>query len=379
MKDDSLDRLLRRTFHRDTTAEACPEPAILAALADGTLTAEERREVEVHASACSRCSAELALLARTGSLPATAVPEHRFRIPWRWAVPLATAVLVFAVWTELDRPRQESDFRKAGAPPTASSASIDEIDETAWRAAKEAAPPAEPGEPATSPLPRDKAAPAPPRDRQPAAPPPQTRAQEPLSTDEPEIVENRAAQRVEAPRQPSKPADGRALADLQSRAPESDADAGPESEGATPAPETTAEEATELLKVEAPPVKDRLAGASRADAFLVHGPGGVRIRAGQSGIERSADAGTTWRIERDAPSRFVRAGSCPTPEVCWLGGDEGRVLRRESSGRWVELRIPEPDTVTALDAPDATHATATTGGGRRFRTADGGRTWTALP
>lgn len=375
MKDDSLDRLLRRTFRRDTKAEACPEPAMLAALADGTLTAEERRTVEAHASACSRCSAELALLATTENLPGTAgaIPAQGFRIPWRWAVPLATAVLVFAVWTELDQPRRESDFSAAGSPPAASTAPIDE---TARDAAKEAAASREPAAP---PLSRDTAVPPPPRARSQAAPPPQARAPEPLPTDEPEIMENRAARRVEAARQPSKPDDGRALADLQSRAAESDADAGSESAGATPAPETTAEESTELLKVEAPPVKDRLAGASRADAFLVQGPGDVRIRAGRSGIERSADAGTTWRIERDAPSRFVRAGVCPTPEVCWLGGDEGRVLRRESSGQWVELRIPEPDTVTALDAPDATHATATTAGGRRFRTADGGRTWTARP
>ena len=389
MQNDAFDRLLRRTLRRDGTAAECPDPAVLAAFAENTLTADERRAVEIHASSCARCGAELSVLAATADAAGVPRPaeEPRGFAPWRWAVPLATAVVIFAVWTELDR-RGEDRMQPPAAPAASSAdrgAAAGSAEETGHRMSDE---------PSGSAARLGRAAPAPPRmgservAQSPQAEPPQDRFQR---RDEPREEESaRAAPPQEqdasgaAPPAPTSPQRG-APADTEKqdarfrRADET---------RAANAPERAAEPGTELREMakeaEPPPaLADAGAEAFKAEAiaisFLVHGPGGIRIRSGSSGIERSVDAGATWRVEHEGALSAMRAGVCPTADVCWLGGEDGRVLRREPSGRWVESRLPTRQAVTVIEARNAQSASVTDSDGRRFATTNGGRTWSPLP
>lgn len=370
--NDAFERLLRGTLRRDTAAGACPDPAALAAFSDGTLSMDERRLVESHASSCSRCAAELAMLARTADVPdaAGAAPPQGFQVPWRWAIPLVTAVLVFVVWSETDRPEREAALRTA-APQVEAPAPATRDDGPPGAVAPDTSAPAPGGAPTGSSSAKEAAAPLTRSARK--APP--SVAQAPAKTDpdaafryEPPEMEDQAA----APTPPP------AAAGESSRADEREERhrEAPARELPPPAP---APEPMELSKERqsSSPQREIVAGAD--GAFLLQGPGAVRIRVGPAGIERSADGGTTWRIERAAPSAGVRTGVCATPDVCWLGTDGGSVLRREPAGRWAESHLPTDDAVTAITASDALHATVTTEGARRFSTTDGGRTWSPLP
>ena len=106
MPDESFNRLLRRAVNRPTDAGPCPEPSELAAFVEGTLSPEERTVMEAHASACEQCTGALAFLVRLPEAAGTPTVSARrtiFGWPWQWAVPLATAVVVFAVWSETSR------------------------------------------------------------------------------------------------------------------------------------------------------------------------------------------------------------------------------------------------------------------------------------
>jgi hypothetical protein len=132
---------------------------------------------------------------------------------------------------------------------------------------------------------------------------------------------------------------------------------------ATPAvPETVAQGA--LLK-----------SATEAPLVVASGPG-VSIRRSGTGLERSTDNGATWAVDlADAPAG-LHVGSCPTPAVCWLGGSHGIVLLRQSSGNWTRHVVADGRAaVTAIQAADGLKANVVLSDGRRFHTADGGVTW----
>src|SRR5687767_7973448 len=103
MSDESFDRIVRHALHRAIDAGPCPDPAELAAFHEGTLSRHERVQIERHASDCARCSAQLAVLARLAEVDGTSRSPHRGILAWRWRwlVPLATAVVVFAVWSDM--------------------------------------------------------------------------------------------------------------------------------------------------------------------------------------------------------------------------------------------------------------------------------------
>jgi photosystem II stability/assembly factor-like uncharacterized protein len=94
-------------------------------------------------------------------------------------------------------------------------------------------------------------------------------------------------------------------------------------------------------------------------------------------VQRSLDAGATFSTEYTADSAvLLTAGAAPSVNVCWLVGRSGVVVLTTDGRVWQRLTFPEQADLTAVTAIDARTATVTTADGRRFGTADGGRTWT---
>jgi photosystem II stability/assembly factor-like uncharacterized protein len=55
------------------------------------------------------------------------------------------------------------------------------------------------------------------------------------------------------------------------------------------------------------------------------------------------------------------------------------VLLTTDGAQWRRIAFPETVDLVAIEATDAAHATVTTAAGRRFSTADGGKSWIILP
>jgi hypothetical protein len=103
---DPFDRVLRAAARRARTVGVCPGPERLAGYLDNGLTSAERASVEAHAADCLRCQQHLSLL---GALSVErpdpdAAALRPWLVRWGWLVPVATAVLVVAVWTRTPAP-----------------------------------------------------------------------------------------------------------------------------------------------------------------------------------------------------------------------------------------------------------------------------------
>src|SRR5688572_11437634 len=101
-RDRSIERLLRQARSTDATAPAgdCPDAETLATLADDTLPAEARREVEEHVVDCHRCQTLTAAIARADApvgAAAADMPAWRRRA-LNWLVPAAAAATAVALW-----------------------------------------------------------------------------------------------------------------------------------------------------------------------------------------------------------------------------------------------------------------------------------------
>ena len=95
-------------------------------------------------------------------------------------------------------------------------------------------------------------------------------------------------------------------------------------------------------------------------------------------VQRSADGGATWTILASGATEDLTAAAAPSATVCWIVGRAGTVLLSTDGAQWRRVGFPERVDLTAIQATDSRDATVTTVDGRRFRTADGGRTWTPL-
>jgi len=363
-RDQSIERLLRQTRPEDPAppADACPDAETLAALADDTLPAALRREVEGHIADCYHCQALAAAIARAEA-PVGASAEAAGEMPaWRrralnWFVPAAAAATAVALWvlvpgqnapppTEPVSERQVAGAPPPPLPPPSSEVVTSEplqipVDARADEQSKNRDAAVEAGRAA------------------PAAPPPV------------------AAPPPAAPTEPSLKAESPALGRLQGSAPERRA------EVAQSEPAAVQERA---LNRQAAPAAGASAAtdtaATRAaSTFEVVSPN-ARIRwrvAPGPTVQYSADGGTTWATQQAGATVELTAGSSPAPEVCWLVGRGSLVLRTTNAGRqWQRIPFPETVDLTAITASAARNATVVTADGRQFATGDGGVTWNAV-
>ena len=85
-----------------------------------------------------------------------------------------------------------------------------------------------------------------------------------------------------------------------------------------------------------------------------------------------------WSASSSGVTEDLTAGVAPSPTVCWIVGRRGTVLLSTDGLQWRRLAFPESADLVTVQATDALTATVTTADNRRFRTADGGQTWTPL-
>jgi hypothetical protein len=379
-RDRSIERLLRQASPADPTAEAagCPDVETLAALADDTLSAPMRREVEGHIADCYRCQSLTAAMARHDApgVPAGVggdVPAWR-RKWFNWLVPAAAAATGIALWVLVpgqrpptpQAPTPDGQVASVPSPPASSEVITSEplqipVDSFGDSTARE-------GDTSRR---FETAAPA-----APPAPPPPAAAPPPA---EPSL--KAAAPAV----------GGVAAAPPSAASAPTAADRSDQSQSATPerrneVAESEAAAALEegVLNRRAAPAAGAGGGlpiAARTTGFEVLSPDPrIRWRVGPGPVvQRSTDGGATWATQQTGASTPLTAGSSPAPEVAWLVGGGGGVLRTTDSGRqWQRLRFPEAVDLTAITASTARNATVTLADGRRFTTDDGGMTWTLV-
>lgn len=125
---------------------------------------------------------------------------------------------------------------------------------------------------------------------------------------------------------------------------------------------------------------ERVQAAARdalgATALVVSPDANVRWRLAGRDVERSTDAGRTWQLQPTGSEVELLAGAAPAPTVCWIVGRRGLVLLSTDGATWQRLPFPEATLdLASVTARDALEATVTGADGRRYRTADAGKTW----
>ena len=137
--------------------------------------------------------------------------------------------------------------------------------------------------------------------------------------------------------------------------------------------------------------------ASPARSGLFSSPDGkVSWRVSASGlIERSSDGGRNWQLQPSGVTSDLLSGVAASEQAAWVVGRAGVILRTTDGSRWERVSSPstagdrsaaiagnlavtEPDWIS-VQAIDALHATIVSSDAQRFRTDDGGRTWTRQP
>ena len=96
-------------------------------------------------------------------------------------------------------------------------------------------------------------------------------------------------------------------------------------------------------------------------------------------VERSSDAGATWRVQWTKANAHLIAGAAPTADTCWLVGRDAMILLTTDGRKWKTISPPADADFVYVEAADAFSATVTTTDDRKFTTSDGGRHWTPAP
>ncbi len=420
-RDQSTDALLRAALPglpaRDGVA--CLSAETLAAWSEGSLPSSEATRADAHLAECSRCQQMLAAFVRTESVAAAAVPFwQRWSRPWLVPVSAAAAaVLIFAVVARDGAPPAapvEMELAKAEAPaPSTPPASTSLADQMAFAnpAPSVGSRRADAAPPARELRSRAEEAPAG-RSVQEgivslpgvvgglSAPPPP-----PSSPQAKEVAQGADGnQRADAGPANSKP-DSVPIANLPldaSRnyqtvavlAPGAEADAAAETSRAATVSGASAPAAVIAEIVSAPRPALSRTGAGRGGG--VRGPASARAAAEDAAaasklpatiparwrllsdgrIERSTNAGATWRpVTVDTPVPLT-SGSSPSGLVCWLIGPNGVVLLSTDGTSFRRLPFPEPTNLASITAVNDRAATIRTTDGRTFVTGDGGISWT---
>lgn len=352
------DQILEQALEHELRSQPPPgdvhvDAEMLAAWTDGALDPATVTALETHVSSCRRCQQLVGAMART--VPAAeagpTVGASTGRTAWwKWLVPITAAATAAVVWMVV--PAQQ---RLAVAPPRPSP------------------PPAETRE----------------RDNQPQeapAPAPKSNA----ATDSLSARADRDAPldaQADTKRKEQKLADGAAAAREQSRnmaalkseqpavadAAPLAAPTAPVSPAAAAAPAAAAPAQRQATFAERSAAESSLA---RAANLTVTSPDQRRRwRVTADSIERTDDGGSTWAMVHLLRGESLVAGTSPSSSVCWFVGSAGTVMITVDGAVFVHVDVPGRPNLTSVTARDAQAAEAATADGRRFGTADSGRTW----
>jgi hypothetical protein len=407
-KDKPAADLLRRTLasaagEAGLHGEECPDPEILAAYADRALDANETSRYELHFSQCARCREQLAAMSQAvAPAPDTRAPRIGWVWTWGWLAlaPVTAALLIAAIFiarrpaanhaTEQEQPlvamqtpnqqpeARESAPAKTTIPPSSSrmhseAGSMQRSDadftddvksENSHGNVSQSPEVTEPGKNSVSSLPlqsrNDTAADnfENPELRKPASSAQSADAAATRTKTENVTVDSGAA--VEPLSAPvAAPLAGGVAA-------------------AKKAPEFTANTsinfaARETGTLESPADRDARMIVRSPDPHILW-----RISSGRF-VERSSDAGSTWRAQWTSANAHVVAGSSPSADACWLVGRGGIVLLTTDGKKWRAIESPADVDFVQVEASSADSAVVTSAQGHKFETSDGGKHWTPAP
>ena len=288
------------------------EPEVLAAWSEGTLPSGEAGQVEAHLADCASCQEMLAVFVRTEP-PHTvssglssvvsgfsSVVSGFSRTNWRWAVPVAAAATVAAIWVAIPEEERTAQLNPTAAPALS--------------------------EPAPAPvaaLSTDTAAP--------------TRAKQ--SASRPDDPPSSLADRT-APEARAEKADQLSARALETK--ERDQDL--KEEAASPAPQAAAAGATARAPAAPQPAQEQnRSRAEREDASLLRQAAPaevvspdpqVRWRIVPTGrLERSTTAGRTWEAVTFPQPVNVTAVRAPSPTTAIVTAADGRQFRTDDQGK----------------------------------------------
>lgn len=356
---ESFDRALRAAARRSRPAGVCLDAAMLASYADNGLSPDERRHVEAHAADCARCQEHLALLGAVSLDREVPEPGRSWLVRWGWLVPVATAVLVVAVWVRLPEPTQDQRAVPVASSDAATPAAQDTPAVEASAAAATAASPE-----------RDEADAQFAGKAKPLAPA-GTAASAEAKVDQLAPLERRDEARENAARAPVRP-----LGDVAG------AVAAPPAPAAVPPPAAVMEAKEELqvadsARQRAPEPQLRKSAVGQETSIAAAAPDESYRFAGHR-IDLSEDGGRTWReVLSDSQVVFTTA-RCAPGGPCWFGTADGQVLRRTPAG-FTRSALPMRARVVAITPSGPQTVTVSLDTGQRFGTTDGGTTWTSVP
>ncbi len=393
----------------DDATPDCPDAVALAAYYDRSLIVAERAHLEDHFADCARCQMQLAAIARadTDLAPAATRSPVTWLRGWRLAIPALAAAAALLIAIRVTRHTEsvvERDQLLAMAKPQAAANS-----------------PATASVSSSSNAPSENTASAPALNllalNEQKRPPAEPRAAE--LPDRPQQIPGRVVRHAFAnpagPRlhraEPSQSDTAAAKSEtepvpsLEATAPSTTSPSAPAalamredarpsiSPAASPAPQTS------LGAASIGAIAGSAASAAAGAGAITGNTAGTTARAYAG---RAADPGFsvvlsvqdhTWEIgARGKISRSIRggdfvaqhsgvttdllAGAATSPDVCWIAGRAGTVLRTTDGGtNWQKIASPTDDDITRIAANGADEAIVTTANGQSFATSDGGATW----
>ena len=360
-RDRILEQALKHELRAAGTppAGACLDAETLGAWTDGALDAAAMAAAEAHVSNCARCQALIGTMVRAtpstagtqgtlGTLGTPGTPGTLSLWKW-WLAPIAAGVTAVTLWMVVPEQPQ-----LAGAPPRPEAAQA-----ARSRILGQSVPPAAAEKSKDAPL-DQFAEQVPKRDDNLAAAARDDRQQNKLA--EPRKEESLARQVPATP----------ALADaaVPSAAPAAAIAAAP----GTIAESVTVQPRENAASAPVDALQKSARAAAAIDIATLDPAIGWRIAGDR--IERSEDAGRTWRVTRQNPADSLTAGSAPSNNVCWFVGRGGRVLLTADGGAtFRDVSLAEPLDLASVAAIDFRSAMIYSVIGRRFRTEDSGRSW----
>lgn len=394
-----FDAVLKRGLdkQRNPGGAECPDAATLAAYWERALPADQSARWEEHFSTCARCQGALAAIARART-PDRAAARRLTARRWELYAALAAGVAGISIVATLMRPE-----RRALLPAD----TISRSEMAAPAQAYKEAPPRAKDSGAVIALNEPARPPNPPPEPRSAGEP---AAGELMGLGPRAIFEHRllaakimkpGTQRRKELKEPgvhSFPAmrafvgESSPTAGAGSQQQLAKAETRPEAEGvaAPPLPPAAPMLEREIASSNAPGAprsapaggSPPLSAASIADqgrpprSVLIRTADGVeRWRLGANGTIEHLTSDGHWMGQDSGVTVDLSAGAAPSFTVCWAVGAGGTVLRTTDGEHWHKLAAPTAANLATVSAQDADSAVVTTGGGQRFATADGGRTW----